>query len=174
MNDMPTDGKMIGTGPFWRGVVGGLHFAPRAMLPMASAPFLDVQAGLGVIGDRYAMGTGHLVEIVKDLGITDDRHLTLFEQETMDALARDHDIHLPAGAHRRNVTTVGVALNHLIGRRFRIGGVLLEGRRSAQPCKHLEEVIGQPVTHLLIHRGGLHCRLLSSGRISLGDEIEYA
>ncbi|OWT67305.1 MOSC domain-containing protein [Achromobacter sp. HZ28] len=153
-------------------MVGGLHYAPRAMLPMLSVDALEVEQGKGVVGDRYYKGTGHLVEIVEQLGIKDDRHLTLFEQETVDALARDHGITLGKGVHRRNVTTIGVALEHLIGRRFQIGDVVLEGRKSAQPCKHLEDVIGQPVTHLLINRGGLHCRLLSSGTIRVGDMIK--
>jgi hypothetical protein len=167
-----TERAPTSTAPHWRGIVGGLHYAPRAMLPMLSVDVLDLEAGKGVVGDRYTLGTGHLVEIVKELGLTGERNVSMFEQETMEALARDHGIVLAPGAHRRNITTVGVPLNHLIGHRFRVGEVLLEGCKSAQPCKHLEDVVGQSVTHLLINRGGLHCRLLRSGRVHVGDVIE--
>jgi len=40
------------------------------------------------------------------------------------------------------------------------------------PSKHLEDVIGQPVTNLLINRGGLYGKLIRGGVIRLGGAIE--
>ena len=155
----------------WRGLVGHLHYAPRAMLPMRSVDHLNLIEGVGVEGDRYANDLGHLTEIIRELGIRSKRDVSLFEQETIDALLRDHGISIGPSSHRRNITTVGVPRGHLIGRRFRVGDVIMEGS-AAPPCKHMEDVIGQPVTRFLINRGGLHARLLNGGTIRVGDTIE--
>jgi hypothetical protein len=155
----------------WFGFVDGLFYAPRAMLPMRSVSQLKIIEGKGVEGDRYAMGRGYLTENLALLGLTERRHVSLFEQETVDALKRDHNIILGPGEHRRNITTVGVPLNHLVGKSFRVGEIILEGA-SFPPCKHLEDVIGHPVAPLLINRCGLHGRVIRGGTVNVGDVIE--
>lgn len=153
------------------GRVDGLFYAPRAMLPMRSVQQLKIVEGKGVEGDRYAMGKGYLTKKLADFGLTDLRHVSLFDQETIDMLAREHNIVLAPGEHRRNVTTVGVALTKMAGKLFRVGGVILEGS-TAPPCKHLEEVLGAPVAPLLINRCGLFGRIIRAGTIHVGDRIE--
>ena len=80
---------------------------------------------------------------------------------------------LAPGETRRNVTTRGVRLNELVGRRFRIGGdVLCEGTRLCEPCAHLEVVTGKGgLCRLLAGRGGLRARLLTGGVIRTGDPL---
>jgi MOSC domain-containing protein YiiM len=72
---------------------------------------------------------------------------------------------------RRNVTTRGIRLNELVGRRFRIGGVECEGTRLCEPCRYLEELLGKPVLEPLVHRAGLRARIVGGGEIALGDEV---
>ena len=166
MNDLNlTEGTFPNTCE-WRGEVSFLHFAPRSFLPMKAADELMLIAGVGVQGDRYAAGQGFYSDRPEE-----GRQVTLFEQETLAALARDHQITLSAADHRRNITTAGVPLNHLVGRRFRVGGAVLEGTRLSTPCRHIEQITGQDIFTLLLNRSGLHARILVGGAVRTTDAV---
>jgi MOSC domain-containing protein YiiM len=155
----------------WTGVVRHLHLAPRAFLPMRAMPEVTLTEGHGIDGDRYnlALGSGfysHKPEV--------GRQITLFEIETLWALRRDHDIELGAEEHRRNVTVEGVPLNHLVGRRFWLGGTLLQATRLSTPCRHIEEITGKAIFKPLINRSGLNCQILRGGVVHLGDLLRPA
>jgi MOSC domain-containing protein YiiM len=157
--------------PTWQGVVRHLHRTPRAFLPMQSFPELNLVAGRGIEGDRYMIGNeagfySHKPE--------EGRQVTLFEIETLDALARDAKITLLPQEHRRNVTVQGVPLNHLVGRRFWLGETLLEATRLSTPCRHIEEILGKAVFDPLINRSGLNCRILQGGTVRVGDTVRPA
>ena len=49
----------------------------------------------------------------------------------------------------------GVPLNHLVGKTFKIGNVVLRGIRLCEPCGHLEKLTYKGVEKGLKHRGGL-------------------
>lgn len=149
------------------GAIAGLHLAPRAFLPMRSVARLTLLAGRGVEGDRYCTGEGFYSD-KPEIG----RQITLFEAETLEALARDHDIVLSLDEHRRNITTRGVPLNHLVSRRFRVGSCVLEGTRLSTPCRHIENVTGKEIFNPLINRSGLNAAILEGGIIAVGDQIE--
>lgn len=153
----------------WAGVVETLHIAPRSFLPMRAQDRLELVAGHGITGDRYASGEGFYSDRPEE-----GRQVTLFEAETLDALARDHGIVLAPEEHRRNVTVRGVPLNHLVGRRFRVGATLLEGTRLSTPCKHIEEITGKAIFAPLINRSGLNARILTGGVVSVGDAVAPA
>jgi MOSC domain-containing protein YiiM len=51
----------------------------------------------------------------------------------------------------------GVPLNHLVGRRFRVGAAVLFGGRLNFPCKYLEKLLGLLVYLPLYNRSGLNC-----------------
>ncbi|MFQ5439798.1 MAG: MOSC domain-containing protein [Paracoccaceae bacterium] len=150
----------------WQGVVTHLHRAPRASRQMEPAERLTLIAGVGVKGDRYATGKGYYSHLPEP-----GRQITLFEIETLKALERDHDTVLLPDEHRRNVTVRGVALNHLVGRRFRLGETLLEATRLSTPCRHIEEVTGKTISRWLIHRCGLNCMILDGGEVRIGDIV---
>ena len=79
---------------------------------------------------------------------------------------------LDPGNSRRNIVTKGVALNHLVGREFRVGEVTLRGIRLCEPCGHLEELTQKGVMQALVHRGGLRAQILIDGTIRVGDTIQ--
>lgn len=150
------------------GVVRFLHITPRAFLPMRSMPEITLVAGLGIEGDRYMIG--------REEGFYSDRpedgrQVTLFELETLEALKRDCGIVLGPEEHRRNVTVEGVPLNHLVGRRFRLGETVLEATRLSIPCRHIEEITGKAIFDPLINRSGLNCRILAGGVVRVGDTV---
>lgn len=160
------------TRPTWRGVLEHIHTTAGASQPMVERAEVELVAGLGIADDRYALRTGtysprHHI----------DRQITLIEAETLEALARDRGLTLAPEEHRRNLTTRGVALNHLVGRYFSIGpspeggGAVLYGGRLNVPCRYLEELLGRPVFRPLIHRSGLNARVVVGGTIRPGAPI---
>ena len=88
-----------------------------------------------------------------------------------EALAERDGILLEPGETRRNVTTRGIRLNDLVGRRFRVGGIECEATRLCEPCQGLTDLLGKPVLKPLAHRAGLRALILTDGEIGLGDEI---
>lgn len=150
----------------WRGSLRGIFTAEMGGVEMESLQEVMMEAGVGLQGDRYATAQGYYSEKPHA-----DRQVTLIEEETLDALKRDHGITLLPEETRRNLLTRNVPLNHLVGRRFRVGNVELYGGRLNVPCMYLERLVDRKVFEPLINRSGLNCRILNSGRIHLGDSI---
>jgi MOSC domain-containing protein YiiM len=123
-------------------------------------------AGRGFEGDRYFNKLG---TYSNDPG--SGRDITLIEIEAIEALRRDYEIELDPSQLRRNIVTQGVALNHLVDREFKIGGVILRGTRLCDPCSHLEKLTRKGVMRGLIHRGGLRAEIISGGTLRTGDPI---
>jgi hypothetical protein len=155
----------------WSGTLLHIHVAPAASYEMEELREATCVAGRGIAGDRYFSGTGTYSPK------PDVREVTLIEQEALDALARNDPplqggpIRLLPVDHRRNLTVRGVPLNHLVGRRFRVGDVILRGGRLNFPCKYLEELLGLPVYLPLYNRSGLNCSIERGGVIRPGDAI---
>jgi len=156
----------------WRGTLTHIHIAPAASEAMAALSEAECIAGRGIVGDRYFRGTGTYS------AKPDSREVSLIEQEVLDALARNDPplqsgpIELAPHEHRRNLTVAGVPLNHLVGRRFRVGAVILRGGRLNFPCKYLADLLGKPVMLPLYNRSGLNCSIECSGVIRPGDVVE--
>jgi MOSC domain-containing protein YiiM len=155
----------------WSGSLLHIHIAEAASFEMEALTEASCVAGRGIEGDRYFLGTGTYSPK------PDVREVTLIEQEALDALARNDPplqggpIHLAPEEHRRNLTVRGVPLNHLVGRRFRVGEVILRGGRLNFPCKYLEELLGKAVYLPLYNRSGLNCSIERGGIIRVGDPV---
>jgi MOSC domain-containing protein YiiM len=149
------------------GRVEAIHIASAAGESMVPLGEVRAVPGRGLEGDRYFSKTG---TYSRHEGA--DRQITLIEVEALEALERDYRIALDPGESRRNVATRGVAVNHLVGRRFRIGEVRLRGLRLCEPCSHMERLSGKPVRSGLVHRGGLRAEILTEGVIRVGDPVE--
>ena len=146
------------------GVVEAIYVGPSAGLSPVER--VRAVAGRGLEGDRYFKGDGTFSEPRKP-----GRDLTLIEAEAIEGLARDTGIELEPGDARRNVVTRGVALNDLVGRRFRVGQVECVGRRLCDPCSHLEGLTQPGVLKGLANRGGLRADILEDGWITVGAEL---
>src|SRR5947207_6015521 len=106
------------------GRVEAICVAPSASEAMRAVPEIEAIAGVGLDGDRYALGNGFYSDRATDPGA---REVTLFEAEVLEALRSEHGIDLRPTEHRRNLTVRGIQLDALIGQRFHIGDVVLEG-----------------------------------------------
>ena len=148
------------------GTVVAIHVAPRSGEPMIGRDRILAIAGVGLEGDRYAARAGHWSP---NLGV--DRDITLIEAEVIEDLAATDGIRLDPGDSRRNVTTRGIRLNELVGRRFRVGDAICEGTRLCEPCQYLTDLLGKPVLKPLVHRAGLRARIVEGGEIAVGAEV---
>lgn len=123
-------------------------------------------AGVGMEGDRYAKGISAFSPAKRS------SQLTLVAQEDIDAVERDYGIRLPASDTLRNIVTSGIALETLIGKRFRVGDALCLGLRLCEPCVSWEKYLRKRgVIKAFVHRSGLRADILETGMVSVGDRI---
>jgi hypothetical protein len=148
------------------GTVETIALAAEATGPMEAVPSAEAIEGRGLKGDRYERGEGTFSD---PNGRGYD--LTLVEAEALEELTKSGVELAPAEA-RRNIVVRGVALDDLIGRRFRVGEVECYGQRRCEPCAHLERLTRPGVLRGLVHRGGLRADVLTSGEIHTGDPVE--
>ena len=149
-----------------QGTVVSINIAHAGGEPMESLGEARAVAGRGLEGDRYFSKDG---TYSNNPGT--GREVTLIESEAIDALERDYDVSLEYKDARRNIVTRGVALNHLVGREFRVGDVAMRGVRLNEPCNHLASLTNEKVKPGLVHRGGLRAEILNDGTICVGDAI---
>ncbi|MBJ88372.1 MAG: MOSC domain-containing protein [Woeseia sp.] len=148
-----------------------IHIAKTASAEMVELEKAELVKGKGIVNDRYFNNTGTYSELG---GI---REITLIESEVLDALLANQpplqtdSIILKPIEHRRNLTTVGVPLNYLVGKRFQVGNAILKGYRLNFPCKYLAELLNKPVLLPLYNRSGLNCSIEKGGIIRKSDKI---
>ena len=135
---------------------------------MQAVDSADLEAGHGIVGDRYYGDTGTFSKKLKGLP---DKELTLIESEHIDQFNKTHGFCLEYGAFRRNIITRGINLNDLIDREFNIGEIRLSGIRLCEPCAYLAGLLRPEVLSSMVHKAGLRAAILKSGRITRGDEI---
>ena len=148
-----------------------IHIAKTASADMLELEEAELVKGKGIVNDRYFNKTGTYSE---NPGM---REVTLIESEVLDALFTNQpplqsgSITLKPIEHRRNLTTAGVPLNYLVGKKFQVGNAILKGDRLNFPCKYLAELLGKPVLLPLYNRSGLNCSIEKGGIIRKGDKI---
>jgi len=123
------------------------------------------------------------IEVLANQGIIGDRHfkefndpysqLSLIESENIDYYNIKYGLNIPYIDFRRNIVTKGIRLNDLIGKKFLVGEVELEGIDLCRPCRHLCELLDQDnIIKEFLRRGGLRCQILSSSSIEVGNKIK--
>ena len=123
---------------------------------------IEVRAGHGVVGDRYAGRAAHREAAVTVLAI-----------EALEAVAGELGVApFDPAAARRTILTRGLEVEALRGREFAIdsgdGPVLLGGGRPAAPCAWLDAVLAPGAHAALRGRAGVRCAALSSGTLRVG------
>jgi MOSC domain-containing protein YiiM len=122
-----------------------------------SVPFVEAEAGKGLVGDRYH-GTRH-------------RHVTVQSEEELRAAATDLGRAIPPSGTRRNLTVSHGQVPTTPGTLVRIGPVLLEVVRVVAPCRLLEDELGPGAPAALRRRAGAAFRVLEGGVIRLDDPM---
>lgn len=150
------------------GTVQGIFITNTASAEMQAVKTATAIAGLGLEGDRYALGVGFYSPNPTTPGA---RELTLIALESINAVAEAAGVAFTPVESRRNIVTLGVDLPALLGKRFAIGDVVCEGVRDCPPCVHLDALTGKKVMSHLVRTGGLRARIVVGGEIAIGDAI---
>lgn len=132
----------------------GIAVAPERHAPMREVEKIDIEAGRGIVGDRYH-GSRH-------------RHVTVQSLDDVLAAQRDLGRGFLLSATRRNVTVDGPVPTQP-GVRVLVGEVLLEVVRIAAPCRIMEDTLGPGGRVALRRRGGTAFRALTGGVVGVGD-----
>jgi len=136
----------------------GHHGQPAGQHPMLPVPTIRCRAGWGIEGDRF-------------YGYRPDYkgQITFFSWEVYEACRKQFNVPaLVPEAFRRNVLIEGVDLNTLVGRRFTLGGVELEGTEESRPCYWMNQAIAAGAEDWMRGQGGLRAKVLSDGSLHAG------
>lgn len=147
--------------PTTTGTVERIYLADRAAAPARAVDAVRAIAGLGLDGDRHALGTGTFPSN------TPGSAITLIAAEVCESF----DPPLGPDEHRRNVVTRGIDVELLVGRDFTIGALRLRGKRICEPCKVIQNYSDRPILRALVHRGGLRADILEDGMLQIGDPV---
>lgn len=72
---------------------------------------------------------------------------------------------------RRNIVVSGINIAALIGRKFLVGDVILEGTNECPPCARMEENLGVGGYEAMLAHGGITASVVSGGEVSVNDVI---
>ena len=154
----------------FQGRLLAIAICAESKLPMQAVEAIEAQAGQGLVGDRYSLGTG----VGQNGRAKPEQAVTLIEVEAIESAAHDYSLPVAHLDTRRNLLTHGVPLNHLVGREFTVGSAVLRGLELCEPCGHLERLTCAGMKKALIHRGGLRAAIIQGGELNVGDVIRPA
>ena len=149
----------LGTLP-QQGRVEWIGVRPAHRAPVELRDSVEAHAGIGLAGDRQRSGGR--------------RQVTLLQAEHLDVLASllgTGGLPVDPARLRRNLVVRGLNLLALRQARFRVGGALLEGTGSCDPCSRMEETLGPGGFNAMRGHGGITARVLEPGIIALGDAV---
>ena len=128
---------------------------------IAEVNTIDLIAGKGVVGDRH----------FKDYN-DPYNHLSIIESESIDEYNKKYSLNIPYLEFRRNIVTKGIKLNNLINKKIIIRDVHLDVVDLCRPCRHLSEKLERDdIIKEFLRKGGIRCRIINDGKISIGDQI---
>ena len=129
---------------------------------MESMNSIKVIANKGIVNDRYFKENNDK-----------NNQITLIESENVEYYNKISGTNLIPTDFRRNVITKGISLNKLVGKEILIGEVRLKIHDLCEPCRYLQELLGEKnLVKKLLNRGGLRCELLTNGNINVNDPIK--
>lgn len=137
------------------------NYFTRPRFTPGDAPTIEhesilLHSGRGIGGDRFERSR---------------YPITLFSREVAELVAHSHGKAVDTALFRRNIIVSGVNLGELIGERFRLGEVLLEGISHCAPCPWMDAVIGKGSYALMRGRGGLRVRVVGGGVLQCGETL---
>ncbi len=123
---------------------------------------IKVQSGKGIVGDRHYKENNE-----------SENELTIIESENIDFYNNSSNTNFKYLDFRRNLVSKGLSLNKLINKKFFIGSIKVLACDFCKPCLHLQKILKRnDIVKKFIDSGGLRCKILSNGSISIGDLIK--
>lgn len=152
--------------------IHSLHLARLAGEPMEKMERVQIIAGQGIAGDRYAAGIGAFsktkikirhISLIALSGITDANHQLQIHQRPL----------FSEGDTRRNVVIDHLSsheLNKLVGKIFYLGGLAFKGTELCAPCQRPANLLSRPdFIKAFEGRGGIRAEALESGILTIRD-----
>lgn len=139
--------------------VESIHRVTQRDAPAAELDTASFITNCGLEGDwRSRAGRGRQITIIEAEAL----------EHTARALGREA---ITAGASRRQVVVRGIALNETVGKRLRLGPLLVQVEELCDPCENMEAKIGPGAQAALANRGGVCGRVLEGGVVRPGDAV---
>ena len=141
----------------------GHHGQAAGTHPMLAVESLECVAGRGLRGDRFF-----------DYKPDYKGQITFFAWEDLQQLWAELSVpesDRDASATRRNVITVGLDLQSLVGKEFEIQGIRFLGSEECRPCYWMDGAIHSGAEAWMRGRGGLRARILSDGVLRADKEV---
>lgn len=146
--------------PIHPGTVAWIGVRPARRAPMQAVENAELEAGRGLVGDRYSRPDGK-------------RQVTLIAAESLAAIASYLRVERIEPCYiRRNIVVRGLNLLALKETSFRLGGALLETTGDCHPCSRMEEIFGPGGYNAVRGHGGITARVLGGGIVRVGDAVE--
>ena len=147
-------------------MIESIFVAAEKHLPAVEVQEVQLVAGRGIVGDRNF--NAHRWP---------GQNVTLIEAEEVEAFNASYGRSIEAGSTRRNIVTRSVRLNELVGKRFKIGEVVLYGVELCEPCSKFgkslasSEMEPTDVVKSWLHKAGLHADVQTGGIIRVGMDV---
>ena len=135
---------------------------PTRRAPVAVLSEAELAADRGLLGDHTAVRGSKK----RQVSLIQAEHLPVIA-----ALARRDAV--PPEMLRRNLVVSGINLLALRSTRFRIGGALLEGTGTCDPCSKMEAALGFGGYNAMRGHGGILARVLEGALIQVGDMVDF-
>jgi MOSC domain-containing protein YiiM len=130
---------------------------PRQPMETANEVLVTIEAG--VDGDCH--------------GSEPDRQVTIISADSWRDACHDLGIDVPWTKRRANLLIGGIDLRDTVGARISVGDVLLEIVEENPPCRVMDtQQQGLRKALMPDWRAGVSCRVLSGGKIKVGDAVQ--
>lgn len=131
----------------------GHYEKPAGTHPTVAVNETECDVGKGLLGDRF-------------FGFKKNYkgQVTFFSSEVFEDVCQMLGVSGKSpGVTRRNLITRGMDLTSLVGKKFVVQGVEIEGVCECSPCHWMSEAISLGAEVALHGRGGLRARILTNG-----------
>lgn len=142
------------------GRVENISYRPKRVESIVEIAAINAVQDIGLEGDHYGKIGGK-------------RQVTIIQKEHIEAAASM--LGMPAidfKLLRRNIVVSGINLLALKDKKFKIGDAIFEYSGLCHPCSRMEENLGKGGYNAMRGHGGITCKIVKSGTIKVGDEIE--
>ncbi|MFK8043793.1 MOSC domain-containing protein [Congregibacter sp.] len=130
------------------------------------APLTEVESVLAIAS--RGLEADHRVDKTPGSG----RQVTVISREFIQQTAHFLGIEdIDPGKLRRNLVVSGINLHALRYQRFSIGDALFEAGALCHPCSRMETALGKGGVAAMLGHGGLCCRIIQGGLITIGDAV---
>jgi len=133
-------------------------------------------------GKRKIMQSLQTASIDRASGVENDfrgkpgkRQVTVLSLRAWNEACEELGKHLDWTTRRSNLLIDDIELENSVGKILEIGDIKLKITQETDPCSRMEESEAGLFNALKLHwRGGVCCRVISGGEVSIGDAVKLS